>query len=438
MYNIITGYMLPILNQSLWRDEAFSVLLSQKTPFEIIKLTTKDMTPPFHYLLLHYWMLILGNSEIIIRSLSFIFHISTTLLIFLIARKLFKSTIAQLLLSLTALLNPFLLQYAFEARPYSLLAFLTILAIYFIMSKKNLMAGIALALGILTHNFGVFNFIAFAFWFIYTQKDNFKIKKTIVFLSFPLLSVILWGNVIWNQWEKVASGFWIKQTTSSIFLHSFEMYTKGDLSYPTQSMLYFFSLIITFFAFSYWVFRQKDQETKIPLLFLSVFSIPILITYFISTLFTPIYHERYLIAAAPILILIIGYSLNKLYYINPNIRNVLIGSIAIYFILLIQSSEQIIATSTKTPINWAVSQILSKAQKGDIIIPQDQLNFLETKYYVQKSGSNMSVFAYNPSGKIPFYIGAVLYDPKEIITQMPKDKRVWQLKPDGGYTLLNL
>ena len=128
--------MLPILHQSLWRDEAFSVLLAEKTPFEIIQLTIKDSTPPFHYLVLHYWMLLFGNSEVVARSLSFIFHILTAIVIFFIARKLIKSTIAQTLISLATLLNPFLLQYAFEARTYSLLAFLTVLAVYFMLAKK--------------------------------------------------------------------------------------------------------------------------------------------------------------------------------------------------------------------------------------------------------------------------------------------------------------
>ncbi len=428
--------MIPILNQSLWRDEAFSILLAGKSPLEIIQLTMKDATPPFHYLLLHYWISLFGNSEVVVRSLSFIFHILTVVIIFFIARKLIKSTITQILISIAALLNPFLLQYAFEARAYSLLAFLTVLAVYFTLTKRNLLAGIVLALAIFTHNFGVFNFIAFAIWWFYVNKNQLKIKEGLKFLGFPVLAILLWGSVIWNQWIKVTEGFWITQSTSSIFLHSFEMYTKGDLSYSTQPMLYVFSLILVFFAFSYWIWKEKDEDTKIPLLFLAVALIPTLITYFISALFTPIYHERYLIATAPTLIMLIGYSLYKLYHAKPNLRNVLVGFIAIYIVLLIQSSEQIIATSTKPAINWGVNQILSKAQDGDVIIPQDAINFLETKYYAQRSGRDMPVFAYAPDGKVPFYIGAVLFKPQEIITEMPRDKRVWQIKPDGGYKLL--
>lgn len=425
--------MLPILHQSLWRDEAFSVLISQKSIGDIIRLATQDVSPGvLHYLLLHYWMLLFGNSEVVVRSLSLIFHILTVLIVFLIARKLIKSITAQILIALTTLLNPFLLQYAFEARAYSLLAFLTVLAVYLVLTKRNLLAGIVLALGIFTHNFGVFNFIAFAFWWVYINRGKLKTKEGLEFLGFPVFATLLWGSVIWSQWTKVAEGFWINQATSSIFLRSFEMYTKGDLSYPTQPLLYVFSLILAFFAFSYWIRKEKEENTNIPLLFFFVALIPTVITYVISALFTPIYHERYLIATVPMLILIIGYSLYKLYCFNLNLRNIIVAFTAIYMVLLIQSGEQIIGLTTKPAINWGINQILSKAQEGDVIVPKDNLNFLEIKYYVERSGRNIPVYAYSPDGKIPFYIGAVLFEPQEIITEMPKYKSVWQIKSDGG------
>lgn len=431
--------MLPILTQSLWRDEAFSILIAEKNPLEIIRLTMRDVTPPLHYILLHYWMLLFGNSEVATRSLSLFFHVLTAATVFFLARKLIRLLFVQILLSFVVLLNPFLLQYAFESRPYSLLAFLTILAVYLVLIHRNLLAGIVLALGILTHNFGVFNFTAFAAWWFYANRSKLSIKEGLKIIGFPLLAILLWGSVIWNQWTKVAEGFWIKQATSSIFLHSFEQYTRGDLSYPMQPMLYTITLILTFFTFSYWVWKQKaEEDTKpIPLLFFLLI-LPTLITYLISALFAPIYHERYLIATVPVFILITGYSLYKLYYANPNLRNTLIAFIAIYTVLLVQASEQIIAATTKPAINWGVNQILSKAQNEDVIVPENTLNFLETKYYVKKNGSNIPVLAYQPDGKIPFYLGAVLFETQEVITEMPKNRRVWQLKPDGGYELIIL
>lgn len=434
--------MLPILNQSLWRDEAFSILLAGKNPLDIIRLTMHDVQPPLYYIFLHYWIAIFGNNEVVLRSFSFFLHLLTVLVIFFIARKLIKSTIAQVAIAFAALLNPFLLQYAFEGTGYTLLAFLTVLAVYLVVIKRYLAASIVLAMGILTHNFGVFNFFAFGVWWLFANRNDLKNKAiqndAVMFLAFPIASIIIWGTVMWHQWVQVSQGFWITQTTSSIFLHSFEMYSRGDLNYLVQPMIYTITTVLCFFAFSYWINRdKKEEETKIPSLLFFVFLIPVLITYVISSLFTPIYHERHLIAADPMLILLIGYSLWKVYEANTQLRMILVAFIAIYIMLLVQGSEQIVATSTKPAINYGVSQILSKAQTGDVVIPQSNLNFLETKWYVQKNGGTIPVYAYvPPGGSIPFYIGSVLFEPQEIITQMPKSTRVWQIKGDGGYELL--
>lgn len=430
--------MLPILNQSFWRDEAFSALLSEKSPLQIIRLTTHDVQPPLYYLFLHYWMLIWGNNEVVLRSFSFLFYILIVLVVFLIARNLIKSKLGQVLIASAVFLNPFLLQYSFEARPYSLLAFLTVLALYFAITKRYLLTGIVLSIAILTHNFAIFAFISFVLWWIFTHKNNLQLKNFLNLAILPTVSVLAWGGVLWSQWVKVAQNFWINQSTSSIFIHSLEIYSKGDLSYPVQPMLYTFTLILLAFTFSYWVWKERKAEnTSITLLLFVVF-IPTLITYLISAFFAPIYHERYLIGTVPTLILLVGYSSYKLYESNSSLKTLLTVVIAIYAILLIQTSEQIIGTTTKPAINWGVSQILSKASDKDVIIPKSNLNFLETKYYVERSGKNIKVYAYSPDNKIPWYIGGILFEPKEIVTKIPdlKTAKVWQVNPDGGYELL--
>lgn len=429
--------MLPILNQSLWRDEAFSALLSQNSLADIVNLTMRDVSPPLYYFVLHYWLLLFGNNEVVLRSLSFLFHITTVLVVFFLVRKLTNSFIAPVLTAGATLLNPFLLQYAFEARPYSMLAFLSMLAIYLLTTKKYIAGGIVLGIAILTHNFAVFTTIACGLWWLFiNRKNKFPFEKTVEIFFAPAIAVLLWGSIIWSQWVKVAGGFWIEQSTSTIFLKSLEVYTRGDLKFETQALLYFASLIILFFSFSYWVWNEKkDDHAGVSLLGFTLI-VPLIITYIISALFSPIYHERYLIATDPILISLAGYSLYQLFVHNKRIRTLLIALIAIYAVLLVQSSEHVVATTTKPALNWGVSQIISKAQPGDVIIPKDILNFLEAKYYVRQSGKHIPVYAYSSTGKIPFYVGNILFEPSEIITSRPTHQRIWQLEPDGGYKLL--
>jgi len=168
-----------------------------------------------------------------------------------------------------------------------------------------------------------------------------------------------------------------------------------------------------------------------------LFSIPFLIVYVISSFWVPIYHERFLIPILPLFIIWIAYSLCKLSKLNKSL-SYFIFAIAIAYVLFgIQSTEEIMKKTTKPAINYGVKQVLAKAQPGDVIIPESNLNFLETKYYVQKSGKDIPVYAYSPNGKIVFYIGSVLFEKQEIISEYPKDKRVWVITQDGGYYLKN-
>lgn len=429
--------MLPILNQSYWRDEVFSVLLSLKDPLGIIQSTSQDVSPPLYYLILHYWILLFNSQEVSVRTLSLVFHVLTAIVVFFIARSLFRSIAARIFVPLLIFFNPFLLAYAFEARPYSMVAFLTVLAVYLVIKKRLVLSGLVIGLGILTHNFFLFTFCGFMLWWLYINRKKIPLIQGMLFASFPLLSILLWGSVIWTQWAKVAGGFWIKTPTNTIFLHTVEVFSQGSATYLAAPMLYTFSLLLFFFAFSYWMIKDSYEETSVPLLFAFVGVAPIVITYFISVFFAPIYHERYLIGSLPVLLLLASYSLYHLFLERKTVRYLLIIFIAVYSILLWQTAEEITRSTTKPAINYGVKQILLKAQSGDIIIPKDVLNFLETKYYVQQSNRQIPVYAYSADGKIPFYIGSILYDNSEIIQSIPKNKRVWQIEPDGGHTLFS-
>ena len=421
--------MLPILNQSFWRDEAFSALLSSHSPLEIIRLTSKDFSPPLYYIVLHYWVSIFGNNEIVFRSLSFVFHIFIAIVAFLIIKRITKSIWVQILTTFVIFANPFLLQYAFEARQYSLLCLLCLCVTYFLIDRKYFIASIFLGLGIYTHNFAVFTFLASFIWCL-LQRVNL-LKNLLKLSIIPLISLSFWGSIMLTQWQHVAREFWITRVTTAIFTHSLEVYTSGDLIFDLQPLLYLLSLGIIFLASSYWINHKKDKDNYISI-FITLSLLPIFITYLISVYFAPIYHERYLIASLPLIIIAIAYSLWKLYNTIEHIRIPLIFIIGMYMIVLVQSSEKIVNISTKPAINWGIEQVISLGESGDILI-SDPINFLEAKYYLSKSSKNIKLFAYLPKGEPPFYIGKILFKVEDIIHVIPKDKTVWKINSDGGF-----
>jgi mannosyltransferase len=132
---LIIGLSLRLYNlneESLWIDEAFSLQHAQNSQIrEVVEgITLTEGAPPGHYLLLHYWIKLFGNSEFSIRFLSLIFGLLSVGLIYILGAKFYGPKVG--LLS-ALLLSSAMLQVLFsqEARLYSVYGFLALLITYF-------------------------------------------------------------------------------------------------------------------------------------------------------------------------------------------------------------------------------------------------------------------------------------------------------------------
>ncbi|MBM3130674.1 MAG: hypothetical protein FJ009_18850 [Chloroflexi bacterium] len=103
--------------QSLWNDEGTSVALASLSLEAIIFGAARDIHPPLYYILLHFWMPFVGNTEYAIRFLSVIAGVLTVAVTYRIARAFFDDEIATIAAFLTAF-SPFQIYYSQEARMY--------------------------------------------------------------------------------------------------------------------------------------------------------------------------------------------------------------------------------------------------------------------------------------------------------------------------------
>ena len=432
------------LTQSLWRDEAFSVLIAQHSVQQIISLTAQDFNPPLYYLILHFWIKIFGSGEIAIRMLSFIFFLALVYICCLFAKKLKLSSLTTYYLLLTTFLNPMLLYYAFEARMYSLLALLATASMYFFFSKNRLGYIISTALGLWTQPFMAFIILSQVFYsalqdFRAYSEDELKQGKrntwtyfysslVIVFLLFiPWIPVILFqltrSGPMW-MWP-------INWTTVTTILGSlFTGYegTPGGL----WGLMTVFSLIILFFSLL--VLRlsvrvKKDHPAEVYRLLLIWLFLPTLLVLTISY-FKPIYVNRYLIftTVAEIFIIIVGISLIK----NKLFRNLFaIG----YLLFVIIFNFWFPSRHAKLDIRRALTEINQLAQPKDLILSQTPLTFFEANYYTPKP---RQIWLYNPhQTAVPLYVGASLITKDKMIYTLPKYPiRAFLIHDDGSYELI--
>ncbi|MBI4058744.1 glycosyltransferase family 39 protein [Candidatus Microgenomates bacterium] len=159
------------LNQSLWLDEATSILTARDLTFSDIltKFSPGDFHPPLYYLMLKVWMMMLGSSEVAARSLSVVLGISTIYIVFLIGKKLFNKNIG-LVSALFLATAPLHLYYSQEARMYSMETLLATIVVYFVITKKFLWLTIFSAALLYTDYLPVFLLASLVVYLIIYEK----------------------------------------------------------------------------------------------------------------------------------------------------------------------------------------------------------------------------------------------------------------------------
>jgi hypothetical protein len=150
-----------------WIDEGISTGIADRALGAIPHALREDGAPPLYYMLLHFWLAIAGDSEAGVRSLSLLFALLAIPVSWWAGRAIWGSSRAAWIAAVLAAFNPFLSQFAQEARMYSLIALLAIpmvtcfLRAYVLDAegdRRPWIAGFALstAVALYTHNWAIF------------------------------------------------------------------------------------------------------------------------------------------------------------------------------------------------------------------------------------------------------------------------------------------
>lgn len=371
----------PYLTQSFWRDEAFSVILSSRPFKDIFGLVTQiDHTPPLFYFFQHFWIAIFGDGEIAVRLLSLIFYLPAVYFVY----RLTKSRLA----ALSVGFNPFLWQYALEARHYSIYLALVLGAIYFSSHKKIVWANIFWAMALWTHNF---SWIYFLLWLILTRDKRLfpAAAAGAVWLPFAFKQITGVGR---EMWLKIPAGLWWWRESLKTFLG--------------VEWLGIAAVILAIIR---------------PNLWAALAFLPLIITYLVSILWTPVYLERYLLPAAGLIIIYIA----RLKHFRP--------VLLVYLLMILSAFFGLNRQATKPNMFLAAETIGGKITPEEIIITQQPINYLEMYFYLSKKGLGDRLYSYLYPGEdhIPSYVGVEVVKPQTEILTIPLNRPFWLVKPDG-------
>lgn len=296
--------------QSLWYDEAHSLLLSQRSLPSIIQATARDTMPPLHYLLLHFWGLA-GGGDFYMRFPSALSSALCAPLVYLIGRRLFSAKVGVAAAGITAL-SPFQVYFGQEARMYSLLGALSLLCAVSLIkagegarSAKGWWAVYAAsgAMVLYTHGLAGLTVLSLALAAaLYFSRTPGYSKRLALWSAVALGLFAPWGLVLAQQSARVLGSFWVSSPTVVSPLASLYVFLYGG-SLPAWLLpLGIFLPLAAVAVPFYGAIRRKgmrgilrDNRSE---LFVGVWLVVPLIGLYILSLIQPVYLERVVIGAS--------------------------------------------------------------------------------------------------------------------------------------------
>jgi mannosyltransferase len=297
------------LQQSVWFDEAYSIMLAKQPVDQLIHLTSVDTHPPLYYLLLKAWALVFGWSELALRSLSVLAAGGAVVFGGLLVKRTFgvRAALATLPFVVFA---PFLLRYGFEIRMYALASLIGIAATLVLVcavGAKNTrqqwqlyaVYGALVALGIYTLYYLAVLWIAHVVWLVWLARRQ---KKTL--FKQPWLVAYVGGALLFVPWLPL----FVAQLTNGALAPIAQPLTVSNLTgivsfmflyQPSWELNALMSLVIVFVIaavayFAVQASRIVSPQQKQHLVLMGLYVVvPITIVALVS-IQKPLYVERYL------------------------------------------------------------------------------------------------------------------------------------------------
>lgn len=317
--------------QSLWRDEVDAILFAEKGPLGLLPwFIEPGQNGPLYYLLLSFWITLVGRSEFSVRFFSLFWGVLLVPLIYQVGRRWLERRVA-LWAALLVGLSPYLVWYSQEAKMYSLLAFLSLLSVHLYLlalerSRWYLWLGYLLTTGLsmYIHILAVL-LVPFEalFYLISWPRYRGASKAWLIamgILVLPYLPLARWE--IPTLFSSFATGhkFYTLPEIFTVLLFSFGL-NSAPYSGLSPAALVLFLLLAGVL-----LYRKEGGREEVSLggflalvrnilarhhsvLFLSLYLFVPLSALYLISLGMPIFTDRYLISTTPAFFLLIGCGL---------------------------------------------------------------------------------------------------------------------------------
>ena len=333
------------------------------------------------------------------------------------------------------IINPLLLYYAFEARMYSMFAFLASLSYYSFYKKDYRLYLLATIAGLFTSYFMIIVVFSQLLFLLINKKNSFNFKKSVIYSSLlifsPWVIFLLSQNVFFNSfWLLKPRLYHLMNLPGIIYTgHESNLYPNSFTVNAMEKNVFYFSLLLILIIIIGFFNYRKKTRSKEHVLFnlLLVWGIGIPLFALIFSFIKPIFIPRYFIFTAVGLILLVILILKKIPF--------LLRTILIILLLLLSLNYQKLQLKyrKKYDLRKSLREIQAIANKKDLIYVIDGLDFFTAQYYLDEN----KVYIYGKSyEEIPVYNGKVLIPKEKIALTLPfYPQKAFILNSDGSYTI---
>lgn len=309
-----------ISTPAIWYDESFSVLLSERSPTLIWRTTAGDVHPPLYYLMLHYWMALLGNGVVAVRMLSVVVDIGTLLLCIKLV-DLIAGRRAACMAGLLFALLPIAVRYSQEARMYTLIGFWLMAATVALvcwgrqpqLKRYSVMYGLLMTAAFYTHYFAALCVLVHWLYWSGLGSGEPVLLPVRRWLAANVAIIVLYGpwlpNFFQQAWQPKGID-WIPPATWEM-LPGFIAQSMLMISVSTDGVWWALLASGLIIACCGVMLRDRRTDRRAMLLLTCYGVVPAIVTFVLSWA-VPLFVSRYLVFSAVAFPMIVAITLDKL------------------------------------------------------------------------------------------------------------------------------
>ena len=305
-------------SQSFWYDEVATMKTIQKPFINLMAYCFINGHSPLYFLLLRFWTFLFGFTETAARLPSVLFGISSIYLLFLLTRLLFNIRSALFSAFFMAISVVHIL-YSQEARLYSMLVFISVLATFLLVKALGLRSrsmwlgySASILMTLLLSSVGVLVLLFHVIFMLLCRKfyrNSFPLFVSSVFAAIiaalPLFVIIIKSRFApLLSWIPPISLIGIEKTFANFMFFRWPSLVDAKLAVGYHLVAFFFASICILALWRLF----KEGLTANGILLLSWFAVPHFTIFVISLFISPMLVTRYLLfASCPLYILLATY-----------------------------------------------------------------------------------------------------------------------------------